>query len=61
MNYKKLVIGLLILVIIVFIGWCFWGESNYQYGDFTFELCSINEPYESPRIIKNIITKNFQG
>jgi len=58
MNYKKLVIGLLILVIIVFIGWCFWGESNYQYGDFTFELCSINEPYESPRIIKNIITKD---
>ena len=61
MNYKKLVIGLLILVFIICLGWYFWGRTsyaNYQYGDFTFELCSIKEPYELPRIIKNIITKD---
>ena len=58
MNYKKLIF-ILILFIGISIGiYYLYKSSTSNYKDFKFGLCSINEPYADPKIIKNIITKD---
>ena len=61
MNYKKLVFGI-ILVICIIIAIYYFSRPNIAYysanSEFKFGLCSINEPYTKPKIIKNIITQN---
>ena len=58
MNYRKLIF-ILILFISIFIGiYYLYKPNKSNYKDFEFGLCSINEPYDDPKIIKNIITKD---
>ena len=58
MNYRKLIF-ILILIIGISLGIYYLYKSNIAtYKGFKFKLCSINEPYDDPKIIKNIIIKN---
>lgn len=65
MNWKKIAFGFIIISCIIIIIYYFVTQpkdnftSKYNSDkEFKFGLCSIDEPYELPRIIKNIVTKD---
>jgi prolyl 4-hydroxylase len=63
MKQKFFLIGLLVFFTILILLGCYFWKYDETYiskfaNDFNFDLCSIDEPYEEHRIIKDLITKN---